>query len=47
MIHDTDNEIYLFLYIQFTFIIMSITFYVLVVLDISPKGFLEDLRGYI
>ena len=26
---------------------MSIKYYVLVVLDISPQGFLEDLHGYI
>ena len=26
---------------------MSITYYVLVVLDISPQGFHEDLHGYI
>ena len=37
------------LYISFTFTItnMSIKYYVLVVLGISPQGFLEDLHGNI
>ena len=38
-----------FFNILYTFIIinMSITYYVLGVLGISPQGFLEDLHGYI